>query len=130
LIFALFQNGVEWSRSTATRMAHLEGRLGRPIPALMTAVEITIMLARVEGRAFIEHPFTRFVLAGVVVFLAIVVITICFEGPRPEYICDRKVARGLCHGISNTIAPDNVLPASSINQSNGSNPSSRFASRK
>jgi len=84
LIFALFQNGVEWSRSTATRMAHLEGRLGRPIPALMTAVEITIMLARVEGRAFIEHPFTRFVLAGVVVFLAIVVITICFEGPRPE----------------------------------------------
>ena len=49
---------------------HLEGRLGRPIPALMTAVEITIMLARVEGRAFIEHPFTRFALAGVVVFLA------------------------------------------------------------
>ena len=63
---------------------HLEGRLGRPIPALMTAVEITIMLARVEGRAFIEHPFISFVLAGVVVFLAIAVITICFEGPRPE----------------------------------------------
>ena len=42
------------------------------------------MLARVEGKAFIEHPFTRFVLAGAVVFLAIVVITLCFEGPRPE----------------------------------------------
>ena len=63
---------------------HLEGRLGRPIPALMTAVEITIMLARVEGRAFIEHPFARFVLEGCGRFSRHVVVTICFKGPRPE----------------------------------------------
>jgi hypothetical protein len=58
--------------------------LGRPIPAhsVDDAVEITIMLAQVRGEHSFEQAFTRLVLAGVVVFLAIVVITICFEGPR------------------------------------------------
>jgi hypothetical protein len=48
-------------RSTATRMAHLEGRLGRSIPAqaLMRAVQITIMLARVALlRPFISRSNT------------------------------------------------------------------------
>ena len=80
LIFVLFQNGVELVPSTATRMAHLEGRLVRPIPAqaLMRAVEITIVLARVaclrrahlSSNTSVEHLLARLIVAPVPLALA------------------------------------------------------------
>jgi len=63
------------------------------------------------------------------------VVGMFWHGPLPDAaeaaasIATLPSRRHRCHDISSTIAPDNAPPANSINQSNGSNPRSRFVSR-